>query len=218
MNTFPRLVFRMCALLLLVAGSAPAEPQLTHEQALQDLDQPYSEARRRAVARLGEIGVMSDTPALLKRLRDSDGFTRKLAENVLWQVWSRSGDEKIDALLQQGVAQMQEGPVRLALATFNKIIELKPDFTEGWNKRATLYFIMGEYEKSLRDCDEVMKGNPYHFGALAGYGQIYSRLDRPGLALEYFRRALDLNPNLHGVELTIKKLEREIGEKRKRTI
>jgi HEAT repeat protein len=144
MNAYPRPVFRMFALLLLVAESAPAKPQLTHEQALQDLDQPYSEARRRAVARLGEIGVMSDTPALLKRLRNSDGFARKLAEIVLWQVWRRSGDEKIDARLQQGLAQMHEGPVRLALATFNKIIELKPDLAEGWNKRATLYFIMGK--------------------------------------------------------------------------
>jgi tetratricopeptide (TPR) repeat protein len=63
-----------------------------------------------------------------------------------------------------------------------------------------------------------MKGNPCHFGALAGYSQIYLRRERPELALEHFRRALDLNPNLHGVELTIKKLEREISEKRKRTI
>jgi tetratricopeptide (TPR) repeat protein len=63
-----------------------------------------------------------------------------------------------------------------------------------------------------------MKRNHYHFGALAGYGQIYSRLDRPELALEYFHRALDLNPNLHGVELAIKRLEQEISEKRKHTI
>ena len=218
MNTPPRLVSGLATLLLLVAGSAPAEPPLTHEQALQELDQSHAEARRRAVARLGEIGVMSDTPALLKRLRDVEWPTRGIAEDALWQVWSRSGDEQIDTLFQQGLAQMHEGPVHQALAKFRKIIELKPDFAEGWNKRATLYFIMGEYEKSLRDCDEVMKRNPYHFGALAGYGQIYSRLDRPELALEYFRRALDLNPNLHGVELAIKRLKQEISEKRKRTI
>ncbi len=218
MNTPQRLVFGLAALLLLVDPAAPAETPLTHEQALQNLHRPHAEARRRAVVRLGEIGVMSDTPALLKRLRDEDWVTRELAENVLWQVWSRSGGEQIDALFQQGLAQMHEGPVHQALATFSKIIELKPDFAEGWNKRATLYYIMGEYEKSLSDCDEVMKRNPYHFGALAGYGQIYSRLDQPELALEYFHRALDLNPNLRGVELAIKRLEQEISEKRKRTI
>ena len=218
MNTPPRLVFNLAALLLLVAAPAPAEPPLTHEQALQNLHRPHAEVRRSAVIRLGEIAVMGDTPALLKSLRDEDWVTRELAENVLWQVWSRSGDEQIDALFQLGLSQMHEGPAHEALATFSKIIELKPDFAEGWNKRATLYFIMGEYEKSLDDCDEVMKRNHYHFGALAGYGQIYSRLDQPELALEYFHRALDLNPNLRGVELAIKRLEQEISEKRKRTI
>ncbi|HSS46023.1 MAG TPA: tetratricopeptide repeat protein, partial [Burkholderiales bacterium] len=195
------LFLSLLALGLPAATLAQTEPPLTHDQALQELDRPYAESRRSAVKRLGEIGLMSDTPALIKRLRDADRLTRGLAENALWQVWTRSGDEKVDALFRLGVEQMQEGPGHEAIATFSKIIELKPDFAEGWNKRATLYFIMGKYRKSLADCGEVLKRNPHHFGALAGYGQIYLRLNRPELALDYFRRALDINPNLRGVEI-----------------
>ncbi|MGH8743502.1 MAG: tetratricopeptide repeat protein [Burkholderiales bacterium] len=213
-----RLLLSLLTLGLASALPAQPEPPLTYDQALQDLDRPNAENRRSAVKRLGEIGTMSDTPALIKRLRDADGITRTIAENSLWQVWSRSGDEKVDALLRLGVQQMQEGPGREALATLSKIIELKPDFAEGWNKRATLYFIMGDYRKSLADCAEVLKRNPHHFGALAGYGQIYMRLDRPQRALEYFRRALYINPNLRGIEINIRNLEQEISEQRNRTI
>ena len=77
---------------------------------------------------------------------------------------------------------------------------------------------MGEYEKSLTDCDEVMKRNPDHFGALAGYGQIYLQLDQPDRALAYFRRALQVNPNMRGVQQIIPQLEQLLTERRKRTI
>ena len=94
-----------------------------------------------------------------------------------------------------------------AIATFTRIIEMKPEFAEGWNKRATVYFLVGDYRHSLTDCDEVMRRNPYHFGALAGYGQIYLHLDDYEKSLEYFRRALAVNPNLEGVRTLIDALE-----------
>lgn len=208
----------LLVLFLQAAAPAPAEPPSLREHALHDLDMPYPTDRRTAVKQLAEVGLMGDTPALLKRLRDPDGPTRALSEIALRRIWSRSGDKKVDALFTQGLAQMREGPLQEALQTFSLIIKLKPDFAEGWNKRATLYFVMGEYRKSLADCDEVIKRNPHHFGALAGYGQIYSRLNQPELALNYFRSALDINPNMPGVEFAIRKLERDIAEKLKRTI
>jgi len=87
------------------------------------------------------------------------------------------------------------------------VIELKPEFAEGWNKRATVYFLAGQYQRSLADCDQVIRRNPAHFGALSGYGQIYLHLGQPDKALEYFRRALAVNPNLDGVRSTIEALE-----------
>jgi tetratricopeptide (TPR) repeat protein len=211
------------ALALAVAGHAapvPAQPKapITREQALADLRKPDVEARRQAAAWLGELGVTADAPALLAGLRDADDVVRALAENSLWQVWSRSGDAAMDGLFQIGVEQMQRGAGPAAIETFTQIIRQKPDFAEGWNKRATVYFLMGEYEKSLKDCDEVMKRNPSHFGALAGYGQIYLQLGKPERALEYFQRALDVNPNMEQVEAAVEQLKALLIQKRRGTI
>jgi tetratricopeptide (TPR) repeat protein len=78
-------------------------------------------------------------------------------------------------------------------------------------------FLAGEFRRSIDDCNEVLKRNPGHFGALAGLGQIYVALDEPELALSWFRRALEANPNLVGVEISIRQLEEALKEKRRRT-
>jgi tetratricopeptide (TPR) repeat protein len=113
---------------------------------------------------------------------------------------------------------MSAGDIDGGVATFTRIIELKPDFAEGWNKRATLYFLAGDMRKSLADCDEVMKRNPYHFGALAGYAQIYIRLEQYERALDYAHRALAINPNLEGMRQSVEAIEHLLEERRKRMI
>ena len=200
------------------AAAAQDRPPPTREQALADIKKPEVEARRHAAAGLGEVGAIADAPALLRALRDQDEVVRTLAEHSVWQVWSRSGDPEMDALFQQGIEQMSRGKGAGPSRPSARIIRKKPDFAEGWNKRATVYFLIGEYEKSLNDCDEVMKRNPEHFGVLAGYGQIYLQLDQPERALDYFQRALAVNPNLRQVEIVIEQLERLIVERRKGTI
>jgi tetratricopeptide (TPR) repeat protein len=205
--------------LSLVAGSsAQDKPRLTHEQALHDLTSPDVEARRLATAWLGELATPDDLPALFRQLRDPDDLVRALTENSIWQTWSRSGDAKVDALFKIGVGQMNQGRTEAAIDTFTEIIKRKPDFAEGWNKRATIYFLVGDYDKSLADCDEVIKRNPQHWGALSGYGQIYVQLDRPEEALAYFQRALAVNPNLQNVENMIQQLKQVVIEKRRGTI
>ncbi|HET8578971.1 MAG TPA: tetratricopeptide repeat protein [Methylomirabilota bacterium] len=212
----------IAALLLgvLLAAAADAQPKapLTRDEALANIQTADVEARRSAAAWLGELGSMADAPALLAALRDADDGVRALAEHSLWQVWSRSGDAAVDSLFEIGVEQAQRGEGPAAIETFSQVIQRKPDFAEGWNKRATVYFLMGEYEKSLKDCDEVMKRNPFHFGALAGYGQIYLQLDEPERALEYFQRALMVNPNLTAVEAAVGQLKQILIERRRGTI
>lgn len=212
------------AMLALVLGllasdaSAQVTSPLTREQALADIRSPDLETRRRATAWLGEVGVIADAPVLIGALSDDDEVVRALAEHSVWQVWSRSGDTEADGLLQIGIEQMNRGDGPAAAETFTKVIQRKPDFAEAWNKRATVYFLMGEHEKSLKDCDEVMKRNPAHFGALAGYGQIYLQLDQPERALSYFRRALRVNPNMRALQRVIPQLEQLLTERRKGTI
>jgi tetratricopeptide (TPR) repeat protein len=206
--------------LLFLAGTADAAPAqaLSREQALRSLSGAEVHVRRQAASRLGEVGLMADTPVLLQALRDADEVTREHAEQAMWRIWGRSGDRQVDMLYRAGVEQMNGGELQKGIATFSRIIELKPAFAEGWNKRATLYFLAGEYRKSLADCAQVIKRNPYHFGALAGYGQIYLRLENYERSLEYFRRAIEVNPNMDSVKLNILLLEQLIEQRRKNMI
>ena len=107
---------------------------------------------------------------------------------------------------------MQAGQLKESIATFSEVIQRKPAFAEGWNKRATALFLAGELRKSLADCDEVMKRNPYHFGALAGYGQIYFKQEEYEKAIKFWKRALQVNPNMIGLEINIKAAEKLIDE------
>ena len=136
----------------------------------------------------------------------------------MWRVWSRSGDDAVDQLFAVGVEQMGARLGEAAVETFAEVIRRRPEFAEGWNKRATVYYLLGEYEKSLADCDEVMKRNPYHFGALSGYGMIYLKLDRPAKALDYLQQALRVNPNLESVQQTVEMLKSMLIQRRKDTI
>jgi tetratricopeptide (TPR) repeat protein len=205
--------------LLLAGHHAHAQTAPTREQALHDLRNGQDvDARRRGAQGLGDTGTMSDLPALVDALRDGDPVVRGLAEQGLWEVWSRSGDLEVDRLLALGIEQMGARNGDAAVATFTEVIRRKPEFAEGWNKRATIYYLMGEYAKSLADCDEVMKRNPYHYGALSGYGMIHLQLGHAELALAYFERALAINPNLRLVDETVQRLRRLILERRRETI
>jgi tetratricopeptide (TPR) repeat protein len=208
----------LLSLIMAAPATAAADPPLTRQQALRALAEPDAAIRRAAAAQLSEVGRMVDVPALVRALRDRDEETREIAERAIWAVWAHSGDSEIDALYRQGVEQMDLGLSQEAIATFSRVIRRKPGFAEGWNKRATLYYSLGEYEKSLHDCAEVIKRNPLHFGALAGYGLIYSRLDQPERALGYFKRALRINPNMQGVVRNIELLQKLLDEKRQRYV
>lgn len=202
-----------------LATAVVARAQGSHDQALADLrDRDHTDARRRGVQSLGRVGTMTDVPLLVQALRDADPEVRGGAETALWQIWSRSGDERVDALLATGIEQMRARQGDAAVATFTRIIELRPDFAEAWNKRATVYYLLGEYDKSLADCDEVIKRNPYHFGALSGYGMIYLQLGQPDKALRSFERALDVNPNLGGVKEAAEELRQELLQRRRNSI
>lgn len=159
---------------------------------------------------------MDDASRVLKRLADADPRVRAAAA-AIWLIWGRSGDPAIDKLYARGVERMQTAALDAALATFDQIVRRKPGFAEGWNKRATVYFLLSRNEKSLRDCDAVFKRNPKHFGALAGAGQIHLRLGNVRLALDYLRRAVAVKPNLDGPAQMIPLLELQLRDDRNRT-
>jgi tetratricopeptide (TPR) repeat protein len=206
----------MLAVAMLAVGAAAALGAGSRDEALAALrDTGDVEARRRGARLLAESGTMADLPLLADALRDPDPTVRGFAEAAMWSVWSRSGDDEIDKLFQVGVMQLSDRRFVPAVRTFTLIIQRKPDFAEGWNKRATAYFLLGEFDKSLADCDEVMKRNPWHWGALSGYGMIHLQESRPAQALAYFEKAIAVNPNLPQVQETIEMLKALLIQRRK---
>lgn len=205
--------------LALTTAAAPAfpEPPRSREQALAALASGDAATRAEAVVWIANRGGAADDALLHERLRDESAFVRSYAEQALWLLWSRSGEREVDALMARGVEQMQAGRHAEAIAVFSRVISGKPDFAEAWNKRATVYYLAGEHRKSLADCEEVLKRNPRHFGALSGAGMVNIALEQYEEAQRWFRRALEVNPNMVGVELELLRLEERLKDKRKRS-
>jgi tetratricopeptide (TPR) repeat protein len=208
-------------LLLLCFIAVPALAQdgayAGRDDALRAIDSAEPERRADAIRWIASHGTKDDAPMLQAHLTDTSVEVREVAEAGLWELWGRSGDDRIDALLARGVEEMRGGDLDAAIATFSSIIDRRPDFAEGWNKRATALFLAGELRRSLADCNEVIKRNPAHFGALAGFGQIYFQLEQYERAIAFWQRALQVNPNMTGVAISIKATEHLIAQQRRRS-
>jgi tetratricopeptide (TPR) repeat protein len=208
--------FTMVLLLAALTAAAPPafpEPPKSRAEALAALNNPDTATRAEAVVWIANRGTMADAPLLHERLRDESAFVRGFAEQGLWLLWTRSGDPDIDALMARATEDMQAGRYAEAISVLTGVIGKKPEFAEGWNRRATVHYLAGQYEKSIADCHEVLKRNPGHFGALSGMGQIYFQLEDWTQALEWYRRALEVNPNMVGVEMNLRMLEEKLRER-----
>jgi tetratricopeptide (TPR) repeat protein len=146
--------------------------------------------------------------AALHGTADAEKATR--LTSMIWVVWSHADDPETERLLSEGQAAMEKLEFGTALDRFNAIIDRDPDFAEGWNRRATLYYVMGEYRASIGDIEEVLAREPRHFGALAGLGMNYEALGYDMRALNAWRRALKVNPHLQNARAHIKALENSL--------
>jgi tetratricopeptide (TPR) repeat protein len=164
--------------------------------------------RRAGVLALGYLAGYESNATLGRALHDADRGVRLLAENAIRSVWVRTGSEaerrEINAIIALNTTKLHPEARRRA----TKFIERAPWFAEGWNQRAIANYCTEAYEQSIDDCKAALELNPYHFGAAAGMGQCYLKLGGQALALEAFRRALKLNPNLEGVRANVAYLER----------
>ncbi len=129
----------------------------------------------------------------------------------IWQLWLHSDDKAVNRLMAQGVIAMQRGALDRALDRFGEITRRAPDFAEGWNKRATVLYMMGRHRESVADVQQVLNLEPRHYGALSGLGLILVALGREEDALKWLRRALELNPYLDGIRV----LADDLGERLK---
>ncbi|MCX8231116.1 MAG: tetratricopeptide repeat protein, partial [Alphaproteobacteria bacterium] len=144
----------------------------------------------------------------------SDVQEARLIEGLIWTLWFESGSPDIDRLIEAGNDAMGAGRYGDALARFTRVIERDPAFAEGWNRRATLYYLMGNFDASVLDIQETLAREPRHFGALSGLGLINSALERWDSAVKAYEAALRVNPFLPGAKKNVedlrKKLEQDI--------
>lgn len=134
-------------------------------------------------------------PALFGALRDAPSPEEaEVLESRIWAIWLEANDPAIDKLMEEGSAAMSAQQYGTAMAKFNAIIEQRPDFAEGWNKRATLFYLMGDYEHSLADIDHTLELEPRHIGALSGLGLVNMQMEREEAAADAFERVLNIDP------------------------
>ncbi|HMB75619.1 MAG TPA: tetratricopeptide repeat protein [Kiloniellaceae bacterium] len=136
---------------------------------------------------------------LFVQLKGTEDFEHaRRVEISIWRIWTASNDDAVNTLMVEGTTAMTDRDLHRALRYFDQVVAIAPDFAEGWNKRATIYYLLGDYEASLADIEKTLEREPRHFGALAGRGLVLISLNRPQEALEAYEEALAIHPHLIG--------------------
>jgi len=151
---------------------------------------------------------------LFTQLRRVTGYLQaRTIEQQIWAIWSTSSNAEVNRLMSEGVDAITMQDFRSALADFTRIIEIAPDFAEGWNKRATVLWLVDDFEGSLADVDRTLALEPRHFGALAGLGHIQAALDHDEEALVAYEKALAVNPHMPGIVTSIEQLKQRLKDR-----
>ena len=139
-----------------------------------------------------------------------DEESAKYIENRIWAIWLASGSDTANLLMGRVKSAIDGKEIDLAIKLLDAIIEIKPDFIEAWNRRATLYYMRKEFDRALADIREVLAREPRHFGALAGLGIILQEFGDEKRALDALSRAIAIHPHLERIPDLVKKLRDKI--------
>lgn len=139
-----------------------------------------------------------------------DEETAKAVEQRIWAVWVISPSDTTNLLMTRVRTAVEAKDTDLAIKLLDSIIKIKPDYIEGWNRRATLYYTQHDYGRALEDIRQVLKREPRHFGALAGLGMILQDIGDDKQALEVYRRALAVYPKLQRIPDLVKTLQEKV--------
>lgn len=170
-------------------------------------------SRRAATMALGFLGDYPANDVMGRRLNDEDRGVRILAENGIRELWCRDGSEAQRQALRVIIRLNSAERPAIAFRMATELIEEAPFFAEAWNQRAIAHFQRGRYNESANDCCQALELNPYHFAAAVGMGQCYLELNEPQAALDCFRRAIKLSPDLEDVRAQVAYLERALEGK-----
>jgi tetratricopeptide (TPR) repeat protein len=185
-----------------VSASAQNAPEIPH--APDSVAPPGELPRSERGGRVFNLDTLFDA---LKVAPDAE--SAKAIEDRIWSLWIVSGSDTCNLLMGRVKAAADEKDYDLAIKLLDAVIELKPNYVEAWNRRATVYYLQKEYGQALADIREVLAREPRHFGALSGLGLILQEIGDDKHALEAYRKALAIDPHLEHIPEVVKAL----GEK-----
>lgn len=145
----------------------------------------------------------------LKRERNE-----KAAERIagrIWNEWNHSRSASTDLMMQWSQKAIEKKKYDIALDFLDQVVLLSPKYAEGWNRRATVHFMMNNYRKSMADIDKTLQLEPRHFGALSGMAQIMKNTDHKELALSAYQRVLDIYPMMRSAQNEVAELSEELA-------
>jgi tetratricopeptide (TPR) repeat protein len=139
-----------------------------------------------------------------------DEASAKHVEARIWALWTQTSSDTAALLMLRAKTAMDAKQPDLALKLLDSVVKLRPDYVEGWNRRATVYYLQNNYTRSMQDIEQVLLREPRHFGALAGLGMIMQELGDEKRALDAFRKALAINPHLEKLPELVKTLTEKV--------
>ena len=159
---------------------------------------------------IGKASLDAAAP-LLDQLKLAKSMPEAMAlEGKIWEAWMTSGDAKIDGMVQQSVALMRMQMFDESLAILDGVVAKAPDYAEGWNRRATLLYMMQDYGRSLADIQKVLTLEPRHFGAISGLGLISMVKGDKAAARDAYKKVLEIDPNNPNAKASVEQLEKEL--------
>lgn len=157
-------------------------------------------------------GSQTVLDTLFDKLRTAtDPSAVQALEQGIWEQWTMVSDPAQRRLMMRGIAEMQQQELQSALATFTKLIDTAPELSEAWNKRATVYWLLGNFPASINDICETVKREPRHFGAYSGLGMIRAQMGEHARAAAAFELAKKWNPHIVGIDAEIERQKAEAG-------
>jgi tetratricopeptide (TPR) repeat protein len=196
---------------LLVALAAAAGVVAFISAAKVKADDPPPSVRQAQEAAAARAKRLDGLFASLQSAKEEPDADLIVAE--IWRTWLQSSQPELDRAMEEVITMMAFGQLDAAMATLDVLVARAPEWAEAWNKRATVLYMRGEFDRSLADIDRVLALEPRHFGALAGQGLIRMGQEKDREALSAFRKALRVNPFLKERLELIPSLERKLGEK-----
>lgn len=188
-----------------IAAAALSAPVSAFAQAGRWMEPPSNSLRPQRSDRTQNLDFLFGA----LKVAPNEDSAKAIADRI-WSVWLASGGDTATLLIGRVRTAMESKDLDLAIRLLDGIIEFKPEYVEGWNQRATVYFMKKDYTRALADLAQVLAREPRHFGALFGVGVIMQEFGDDRRALEVYRRALELDPHMKRVPDLVKTLSEKV--------